>query len=113
MEKKDRAKLKRSKSTPKKNSEEFLMYQLKQHKKSAQEVLDELMNKINSVQENIDNKLDEFIRANGHTPFGMSKEEMFKTLTKQQREAIKENTEYWQKLIHKLPEKIKIFIVSN
>lgn len=29
------AKLKRSKSTPKKNSEEFLMYQLKQHKKSV------------------------------------------------------------------------------
>jgi len=100
----DRAKLKRSKSTPKKNSEEFLMYQLKQHKKSAQEVLEELMSKIRSIQGNIDNKLAEFIRANGHSPIGMSKEKMFETLTKQQKEAIKESTEYWQKLINKLPE---------
>jgi len=105
----NRLKLKRSKSAPKRNSVEYLTYELKQHKKSAGEILKELEARIDKEFANIKFKINRFMRQNGKVNYEyylLPEEEQIKLLTEEQREEIKSTSfDTIQKLINQIQNK--------
>ncbi len=85
----DKARLKQSKSTPKKNSVEFLTYELKQNKKTADEILSDLTSRIEHHTWNFKYKYFNFIeKLTGKSDYSPSAEGIKKLSQKQKQELI-------------------------
>ena len=100
----DKAKLKQSKSAPKKNSVEFLTYELKQNKKTADEILSDLTGRINHYTWSFKYKYSDFMKElTGKSDFNPCADGIKKLSQKQKQELIAQ-LEKAQKFANMIPD---------
>ena len=103
----EKAKLKQSASAPKKNSIDFLTYELKQSKKTAEQILKELMNKISNQLEGFRYKCRELVEKNGASwieAYKMSDSDLVGKLNTEQKQEVKKYLENAKKYADRLPD---------
>lgn len=103
----DKAKLKQSKSAPKKNSVEFLTYELKQNKKTAQQIVKDIQDKIKNYKWNAETLCRDLLEQNGKPrteTYGMELPELIKDLKPEQRGEVAKKLEKAQKYANRLPD---------